>query len=100
MYYVCCVHGCSSIRQDVYLHRFPITNEKRLHKWLQCLKSDELQRLSLDELKNYFVCHKHFEQRFITSKSRLRASAYPALFTNEEITSGIPAALSEETGEK
>ncbi|XP_026322246.1 uncharacterized protein LOC113231920 [Hyposmocoma kahamanoa] len=86
--YECCV--CKSSRQDAILHHFPRT-EKRLMKWLKCLNRDNLKKLSPEELSNVFVCQKHFEKRFITPKSRLIGSAYPCLFTEDEISSGIPS---------
>lgn len=100
MYYFCCVEGCKSVRQDVSLHRFPLKNSEKLKKWLQCLESGNFINLSVDELKNHFVCHKHFEKRFITPKNRLRVTAYPTLFTDEEISTGIPSIHLEVTGEQ
>lgn len=83
MYYFCCVEGCKSVRQDVSLHRFPLKNNERLKKWLQCLESGNFINLSVDELKN-----------------RLRVTAYPTLFTDEEISTGIPSIYLEVTGEQ
>lgn len=86
MYYECCV--CKKTRQDAILHHFPCT-EKRLTKWLKCLNRDDLKKASPEQISKLFVCQKHFEKRFITSKSRLIGKAYPTLFTEDEISSGI-----------
>ncbi|XP_049881785.1 uncharacterized protein LOC126377848 isoform X3 [Pectinophora gossypiella] len=88
MYYKCCV--CESSRQDAILHHFPCT-EKRLNKWLKCLeKQVNLKDTPKSKLSKLFVCQKHFESKFITAKSHLLGKAYPSLFTEEEIASGIP----------
>lgn len=86
MYFKCCVLNCASTREDAILHKFP-TDENRLSKWLQCLNDANLQDAST---KNLFVCHKHFEKKFVGVNSRLRTTAYPTLFTSDEIASGIP----------
>ncbi|KAI8437110.1 hypothetical protein MSG28_010461 [Choristoneura fumiferana] len=44
-----------------------------------------------------FICQKHFEKRFISSKSRLLVAAYPSLFTEDEISSGIPSQANIDT---
>ncbi|XP_041987562.1 uncharacterized protein LOC121739264 [Aricia agestis] len=88
----CCVPHCESKRNTVILHRFPKT-EIGLNKWLQkCSKSGDFKKFSSEELNKMFVCHKHFEKRFVTAKLRLRQSAYPTLFSLEEINTGIPLA--------
>lgn len=84
----CCV--CNNSRQDAILHHFP-SGEKRLQMWLKCINSEDLNNLSLEQVSKYFVCEKHFEKRFFTPKSRLVGKAYPSLFTEHEIMSGIPA---------
>lgn len=92
MYNKCCVVNCGSRRKDVNLYRFPKT-EIGLNKWLQCINSENLRSLSLLELRKQHVCQKHFEKRFLASqriRARLRANAYPTLFTEDEISSGIP----------
>ncbi|XP_049877377.1 uncharacterized protein LOC126374703 [Pectinophora gossypiella] len=89
MYYKCCV--CKSSRQDAVLHHFPCT-EKRLNKWLKCLEDQvNLKDTPRIELSKLFVCQKHFERKFVTAKSHLLGKAYPSLFTEEEIVSGIPS---------
>ncbi|CAH2062263.1 unnamed protein product, partial [Iphiclides podalirius] len=85
----CCVPDCDSKRSSVKLHRFPKT-EIRL-KWVELVNCTSLKKLGVDELQKSFVCHKHFEQRFVTGSLRLRHSAYPTLLSNNEIQSGIPA---------
>lgn len=92
MYNKCCVVSCSSRRKDVSLHKFP-KSEIGLQKWLQCINCEKLQGLSFRELRKQFVCRNHFEKRFLASKrdrARLRANAYPTLFSACEISSGIP----------
>ncbi|KAL4718419.1 hypothetical protein ACJJTC_016040, partial [Scirpophaga incertulas] len=88
MYYECCV--CKSSRQDAILYHFPCS-EKRLNMWLKCLNRDDLKQMSPKQLSHLFVCQKHFEKKFVTSKSRLLGKAYPTLFTNEEMLSGTPS---------
>lgn len=89
MYYKCCIPGCVSARQDAILHKFPKC-EKRLQKWLVSINCDSLRNKSVSELNSLQVCHKHFEARFVTAKSRLLAVAYPTLFSQAEIHNGIP----------
>ncbi|CAH0406564.1 unnamed protein product [Chilo suppressalis] len=88
MYYECCV--CKRSRQDALLYHFP-DNWKRLTMWLKCINRDDLKALPKDQLSNLFVCQKHFETHFITSESRLKKIAYPSLFTEVEILSGVPS---------
>ncbi|XP_049701000.2 uncharacterized protein LOC126055534 isoform X1 [Helicoverpa armigera] len=90
MYYKCCM--CNATRQDAILYHFP-SNEKRLQMWLKCLPSarDDLKALTQKQLSKLFVCSKHFEVRFVTQKSRLVGSAYPTLFSAEEISRGTPS---------
>ncbi|XP_047992745.1 uncharacterized protein LOC125231342 [Leguminivora glycinivorella] len=90
MYRKCCVENCASVRQDVKLHQFP-ASEIGLQKWLQCINSDRLRNLSIQELRKVFVCHKHFERRFITPKNRILLGGYPTLFSQGEIESGVPS---------
>lgn len=96
MFYKCCVDNCASKRKDVKLHQFP-SSETGLNKWLQCINSDGLRNLDIKELRRrMFVCHKHFERKFITEKSRIRLGAYPTLFSEEEIRSGLPSVTHED----
>ncbi|XP_047039811.1 uncharacterized protein LOC124644475 isoform X11 [Helicoverpa zea] len=90
MYYKCCL--CNASRQDAILYHFPCT-EKRRQVWLECLPSSrgDLKALTQVQLSKLFVCSRHFEERFVTQKSRLVGSAYPTLFSAEEITKGIPS---------
>ncbi|KOB68690.1 hypothetical protein OBRU01_17786 [Operophtera brumata] len=91
MYYKCCVPGCASLRENVRLHRFP-KNKIRLELWLDFINDDALKfrmkrGIERDDLQ---VCHKHFEARFITEKSRLKTTAYPSLFLESDMLRGIP----------
>lgn len=80
MYYKCCVvPGCTNSRKDAMLHKFPVCSQ-RLKQWLDCINSDTLRNKSLNEISGLQVCHRHFEARFVTSKSRLLINAYPTLF--------------------
>ncbi|XP_041968587.1 uncharacterized protein LOC121725635 isoform X2 [Aricia agestis] len=89
MFRKCCV--CKTSRQDAILHRFP-SNEIRLKEWLKCVNRDDLKNLPSKKLINLFVCHLHFEKKFISSSgSHLLNKAYPSLFTEEEISSGVPS---------
>ena len=79
----CCVGNCQNMRQDAILYKIPL-NEKRRNEWLKCLKN-------VCDVENLVpgvsvVCSNHFEARFITSKFRLMAEAYPSLFTNDVST--------------
>ncbi|CAG9135163.1 hypothetical protein JYU34_008794 [Plutella xylostella] len=48
-----------------------------------------------------FVCHKHFEQRFVNPMTnRLKGDAYPSLFTDLEISSRHPSPVLTETDAK
>lgn len=94
MYYKCCVENWSSKRPQVKLHQLP-TSEKGLHKWLVCLNSDRLHNLSPRKLKNEFVCHKHFESRFVKDNGRILLEGYPSLFSQEKFESGVPSATLE-----
>ncbi|RVE50809.1 hypothetical protein evm_004558 [Chilo suppressalis] len=85
----CCVPNCESKRSGVKLHRFPKTDGGR--KWVQCINSERLKKLSTKELLTMFVCHKHFELRFVTASSRLKNCAFPTLYTQEEMDTGIPS---------
>ncbi|XP_063821363.1 uncharacterized protein LOC135071511 [Ostrinia nubilalis] len=87
MYFKCCITNCGSKRKDVKLHKFP-TDEDQKNKWLDCINSDSLKSVNVDKL---LVCHKHFEKRFHTTKSGIKKSAYPTLFTVKEIEDGIPS---------
>lgn len=92
MYNQCCVVSCASRRQDVSFHMFP-KSEIGLKKWLEIINCERLRSLSFDNLRKQFVCIKHFEKRFIAStgvRTRLLHGAYPTLFTDSEISSGIP----------
>lgn len=92
MFHKCCVVNCASRRDDVKLHKFPKT-EIGLQKWLDCINCDKLRSLGYDQVRKRYVCRKHFEKRFLGSnreRARLRLDAYPTLFTESEITSGIP----------
>nr|XP_049695764.1 uncharacterized protein LOC110383286 isoform X2 [Helicoverpa armigera] len=89
MYYKCCL--CNATRQDAILYHFPCT-EKRRQVWLECLPSrGDLKALTQEKLSKLFVCSRHFEERFVTQKSRLVGTAYPTLFSAEEITRGTPS---------
>ncbi|KAL4717492.1 hypothetical protein ACJJTC_000641 [Scirpophaga incertulas] len=88
MYYECCV--CKRLRQDAILYHFPCS-EKRRNEWLKCLNRDDLKGFSQEKLSKLFVCQKHFEKRFLTTKSRLIGIAFPSLFTEEEIITGVPS---------
>lgn len=93
----CSVPHCGSrYGSGVTLHKFPKT-EIGLKKWLACINSVKLNGLSVKELQNRYVCQKHFEKRFYTS-SHLKTSAYPTLFTQEEMDTGIPALAFEDSG--
>ncbi|CAK1601100.1 unnamed protein product [Parnassius mnemosyne] len=85
----CCVPHCESKRRNFKLHCFPKT-EIGL-KWVEKINCEKLKQLSAEELHKFFVCHKHFEARFVTGSLRLRHFAYPTLFTADEINTGIPA---------
>lgn len=78
------------------MHQFP-KSEIGLQKWLRCIGSVHIRSHSLQRLRKMFVCHKHFETKFIKPTSRLRYGAYPALFSENEIESGLPAAVVSET---
>lgn len=89
-YNKCCVPGCNNTRQDaILLHKFP-TCENRRKKWLDSINCASLRALSVVELGKQCVCHKHFEARFFTQKSRLLMQAYPTLFTEHETSTGVP----------
>ncbi|XP_063899270.1 uncharacterized protein LOC110383286 isoform X2 [Helicoverpa armigera] len=90
MYYKCCL--CNATRQDAILYHFPST-EKRRQVWLECLPSSrgDLKALTQEKLSKLFVCSRHFEERFVTQKSRLVGTAYPTLFSAEEITRRKPS---------
>ncbi|CAH2098446.1 unnamed protein product [Euphydryas editha] len=92
MFRHCCVPKCETQRQDAKFHRFPVRKEI-CDKWLRNIGSEELLRM--DNLVNKaFVCHKHFEKRFVSSSDRLKIGAVPTLFTEFEIISGNPATSS------
>lgn len=93
-YNKCCVLSCTSKRKNVSLYKFP-KNEKLLELWLKNINCESLKSMSVEGLFKRFVCIKHFEKRFVISnpnrkRSRLRICAYPTLFTESEITHGIP----------
>ncbi|CAK1577944.1 unnamed protein product [Parnassius mnemosyne] len=92
----CCVPHCESKRRNFKLHCFPKT-EIGL-KWVEKINCEKLKQLSAEELHKFFVCHKHFEARFVTGSWRLRHFAYPTLFTADEINTGIPALEMENYG--
>ncbi|KAI5633292.1 THAP domain-containing protein [Phthorimaea operculella] len=93
MYHKCCIVNCGSRkRRDINLYKFP-KNETSTKKWLNFINCPKLFTLSFEVLRNYHVCKKHFEPRFFSSshsRSRLYTTAYPTLFTDEEIATGIP----------
>ncbi|KAJ2937540.1 hypothetical protein O0L34_g19047 [Tuta absoluta] len=92
MYHKCCVENCGSRRRDINLYKFP-KNETNILKWLNCIKCPKLLTLSFEVLRKHHMCKKHFEPRFFSSshsRSRLYTTAYPTLFTDEEIATGIP----------
>ncbi|XP_037297650.1 uncharacterized protein LOC115444160 [Manduca sexta] len=99
MFNRCCVVGCASRRKDVNLYRFP-GSETGLQKWLQCINCERLRSLKIEELRKQHVCQKHFEKIFLASsplRQRLRVGAYPTLFSESEINSGIPQNLHTDT---
>lgn len=57
------------------------------------INCDDLRHKSVDELRRLQVCHKHFEKRFVTQKSRILGTAFPTLFLESEILSGTPSSL-------
>ncbi|XP_041975781.1 uncharacterized protein LOC121730708 [Aricia agestis] len=69
------------------LHKFP-TDEKRLNKWFECLNDDNIRASA--NVRNLFVCQKHFAKKFVGANSRLLTNAYPTLFTPAEISNGVP----------
>ncbi|CAK1601872.1 unnamed protein product, partial [Parnassius mnemosyne] len=92
MYNKCCVPTCTSRRKDVSFHMLP-KSEIGLKKWLQCINCERLRSLSSQKLRKHFVCHKHFEKRFLAitrERVRLCPNAYPTLFTVSEMSTGIP----------
>ncbi|XP_047988471.1 uncharacterized protein LOC125228066 [Leguminivora glycinivorella] len=97
----CCIPGCdsSSKRKDVMLHKMPAASEKVI-MWKKTMSAvfNLFEGLASDEIGKLYVCHKHFEARYISSKLRLRPNACPTLFTEEEITTGTPARPSVERG--
>lgn len=96
MYVKCCVPGCTSRREHVLLHKFP-KSKKRVQKWLDFINCDALRQLPMIDLMGRSVCHKHFEKRFVSQKSHLLCTAYPTLFSDSEMTSGIPLKQVKET---
>ncbi|XP_049881684.1 uncharacterized protein LOC126377819 isoform X14 [Pectinophora gossypiella] len=87
---MCSIDGCRNRRQDAHLHAIPVADERKLAKWLDCINSQALRGTPKAKLRRRVVCHIHFEQRFVKPSFRLRYSAYPSLFTPEEIASGVP----------
>lgn len=94
MYYKCCIDNCQSMRKYVKLHQFPLS-KTGVHKWLSAINSDRLWKLSIEEIRNEFVCHKHFEAKFITTKNRIRVGVCPSLFTKSEVANGVPDRIAE-----
>ncbi|CAK1598241.1 unnamed protein product [Parnassius mnemosyne] len=100
MFRKCCVSECNSLRQDVRLHQLPANKDIR-NRWLQCIGYSNLVGKSSEITKNMYVCHKHFEQKFINPKTnRLKCFAYPSLFTDLEISLGNPSIDFKETDSK
>lgn len=98
MGFKCCIPGCgdNSERKDVILHRMPAAISKN-NIWQRSIPFKIFEGLTTNEIGKLFVCHEHFEAKFMVSKF-LTANAYPTLFTRAEIASGKPANVSAETG--
>lgn len=67
MFRRCCVPECESERKDVKFHGFPSRKEQR-DQWIKCFKDESAAKMGC--LDKAFVCHKHFEKRFISAKKR------------------------------
>lgn len=84
--YKCVYLNCGNTRDDgVSLFRFPIKDSIRARKWLENCGNSFLLNFSdeLEELKDYKVCEKHFENSAFTDnnfKIRLTKNAIPLPF--------------------
>ncbi|XP_063630110.1 uncharacterized protein LOC134801453 isoform X2 [Cydia splendana] len=92
----CCVPKCESHRKHIRLHEVPSRRQPRSRiKWIMAILSnfpdintEESERLKSSKWQ--FVCHKHFEKKFVNSTMRLRNGCFPTLFTEREIATGVP----------
>lgn len=78
---------CKTKRKDCEcLFRFP-KNPERLKKWLDVIKSPELDGQSTSKLNSsYRLCPKHFEDMYFTStlKKKLNQFSVPSLYIRKE----------------
>ncbi|CAK1585541.1 unnamed protein product [Parnassius mnemosyne] len=95
MYFKCCIPNCASKREEAKLHKFPSAEDQR-NKWLEFINCDNLKRMHSSNLVKMLVCHKHFEKKFHTAKSGIKMTAYPTLFSLEEIESGFSSRSNNE----
>ncbi|CAG5040343.1 unnamed protein product [Parnassius apollo] len=86
MYFKCCIPISASKREETKLHKF-LSDEDQRNKWLDFINCDTLKSMHSSNLNKMLVCHKHFEKRFHTVKSGIKKTAYPTLFSFEEIES-------------
>lgn len=100
MFRSCCVPGCERVRKEIKLHRMP-SNFDRLFQWMRVLSqvpSATFERMDRKTIAKMYVCHNHFEAKFVTGNMRLINSAFPSLFTLQEIVSGEPSRNYHEIG--
>ncbi|XP_066582225.1 uncharacterized protein [Prorops nasuta] len=77
--YFCCVPGCNS-GSRVPGHFIP--KKSIAEKWVKAIKNPKLYGLTIDQLKRYRVCHKHFLEECVLpdyASRRLREGTIPTL---------------------
>lgn len=75
----CCVVNCLSYEKP--LHRFP--KDARVKDWIAATGNQALLNIAPQSLSNRYICHKHFEAKYVTTKNLLTRSAVPTLHLPE-----------------
>ncbi|XP_026317337.1 uncharacterized protein LOC113228287 [Hyposmocoma kahamanoa] len=90
----CLVDGCSSTSLTSHLCRWPRSVELE-RVWIDLLKSHSSRLTSTLTHRNRihrhaYVCHLHFEEKFIKNDHARVPLSWPTLFSEEEISSRRP----------
>lgn len=76
----CCVINCRNVPGR--RHRFPKRNKDILMKWINVIKPQNYENLTINEIySKFYICDEHFTPDcFITGTNRgLKATAIPSL---------------------
>ncbi|XP_063894120.1 uncharacterized protein LOC135117821 [Helicoverpa armigera] len=97
----CCVGDCESTSNSHKLFYMPLNDNLR-NLWLSFLipTNPNLLGLTKNQLRNKFVCDKHFDRTQFDDRGVRNRYSYPCLFTRTEILHGVPLSTEEYRVEK